>query len=64
MQQELLEYVLSRLAGPYLIMELLILALNPIPDTPEKWKAKMYNVLRRAFYYLALNIAVVWIATL
>ncbi len=64
MQQELLEYVLSRLAGPYLIMELLILALNQIPNTPEKWKAKMYNVLRRAFYYLALNIAVVWIATL
>jgi hypothetical protein len=64
MQLELVSYVLVRLSGLYLIMELLILALNPIPDTAEKWKVKKQNMLRRLCYYVALNLAVIWILTI
>ena len=64
MQLEFVEFVLPHLGWLYVIVELLILALNPIPDTPEKWRAKKHNMLRRLSYYLALNIAVIWIATL
>ena len=64
MQLEFIEIAIARLGGLYLIVELLILALNPIPGTPEKWKAKKNNVLRRFFYYSALNVAVIWVVTL
>lgn len=64
MQLELLELLLVRLGGLYLMSELLILALNPIPDTPEKWRAKKHNVFRRLCYYAALNLAAIWILTL
>jgi len=60
-----MEYELvARIVGLYLVVELLILALNPIPDSVRKWKSKKYNMLRRVFYLLALIIAVLWIVTL
>lgn len=60
-----MEYELvARLVGLYLIVELLILALNPIPDSVKQWKLKKQNVLRRIFYLLAVVIAVIWIVTL
>ncbi len=64
MQLELVSYLLVRASGVYLILELLILALNPIPDTAEKWLAKKRNFIRRLSYYVALNMAVIWILTL
>jgi ABC-type nickel/cobalt efflux system permease component RcnA len=60
MEQELM----ARFAGLFLIVELLVLALNPIPETAKKWKAKKCNMLRRLCYLLALIIAAIWIATL
>ena len=59
-----LEFVLTRLGGLYLILEFLTVALNQIPDTPEKWKVKKHNAIRRLCYYLALNVAAIWILTL
>jgi len=60
-----MEYELvARIVGLYLIVELLILAFNPIPDSVKKWKLKKCNALRRVFYLLAVIIAVLWIVTL
>ena len=64
MQQEFVRELLARIGGLYLILELLILALNPIPDTAKEWKTKKSNVLRRVFYLLALNVAIIWLLTL
>ena len=64
MHQELVRELLARIVGLYLILELLILALNPIPDTAQEWKTKKNNVLRRVFYLLALNVAIIWLLTL
>jgi hypothetical protein len=64
MQLELVSYLLVRVSGMYLILELLILALNPIPDTTEKWSAKKRNLIRRLSYYAAFHVAVIWILTL
>jgi hypothetical protein len=64
MQLELVSEALVRLGGLYLIVELLIQALTPIPDTAQKWKAKKYNVVRRLCYFLAFNLAVIWVLTL
>lgn len=64
MEVELLRLELARLGVLYLIIELLIVSLNPIPDSDQKWKAKKHNVIRRFCYYLALNLAVILIATL
>ena len=53
MQLEFVSYLSVRASGVYLILELLILALNPIPDTAEKWLAKKRNLTRRLSYYAA-----------
>jgi hypothetical protein len=59
-----LEEVLLRMTGIFLIVELLLFAVNPVPDTKEKWKAKMLWMLRRLSYYLACLVAAVWLHTL
>jgi hypothetical protein len=56
--------LLLRLAGLFMIFELLVLSFNPLPETRKQWRSKKLNVLRRVFYYAACLLAAVWLATL
>ena len=51
------ERILLLLTEVYVIIELLVVAINPLPDTPEKWRKKKEMVLRRFCYYLACVVA-------
>ena len=64
MYKELLEYLLPRMAGPYLILELLMLALNRLPATPKEWEAKKEMMIRRFLFFLAQTIAAIWLLSL
>ena len=48
-----LEKILLLLTEALLVFELLAVAINPLPNTPEKWRAKKEMVLRRFCYYAA-----------
>jgi hypothetical protein len=60
---ELMELLL-RMVGLGVIVELLIVSFNPLPDTKEKWAAKRANVIRRLCYYVACLLAAIWLQTL
>jgi len=56
--------LLLRMVGVFLVFELLVLGLNPLPETFEQWRKKKMTVLRRIFYYVACLLAAIWVATL
>jgi len=56
--------LLLRMVGVFLVFELLVLGLNPLPETIDQWCKKRRTVLRRIFYYVACLLAAIWVATL
>lgn len=54
-------YFLWQLA---LIVELVIVGVNSIPKTKKQWREKKHAVIRRVALYVALTLAVMWLASL
>ena len=53
-----------RVLAVFVVIELVILAVNPLPDTEEKWESKKRSVIRRFCWCLAMMITEFWLATL
>jgi hypothetical protein len=53
-----------RIVAVFLVVELVILAVNPLPDTRKRWETKKRSVVRRFCWCLAMMITEFWLATL
>jgi hypothetical protein len=53
-----------RAIAVFVVIELVILAVNPLPDTDKEWETKKRSVIRHFCWCLALMITEFWLATL